>query len=115
MSAAATATPPSETPAAETGRPPARPRRRTRPAGGELLLVALLGACAYAVFADGAVALGHEAPLQAGLVVIALAALATGRAVPRAAPVAWAAVALLVAFAGWSALSLVWSVAPDLS
>src|SRR3954453_5764581 len=102
MSAAATATPRSETPAARAGRPPARAPRRPRPAGGALLLVALLAACAYAAFANGAVALGHEAPLQAGPGAIALAALATGRAVPRAGPVAWAAVALLGAFAAWS-------------
>src|SRR3954447_22635044 len=111
MSAAVTATPEREQAAPPAPRPAAPPGRRDRP----LLLVALLAACAYAAFANGAVALGNEAPLQIGLVVIALAALATGRAVPRAAPVAWAGVALLGAFAAWSALSLLWSVAPDLS
>jgi len=120
MSAAATATPPREQPAVEAAG--ARPRARVaepRGAAGVALLVALLAACAYAAFANGAVALGDEAPLQAGLAVLGavagVLALGGGPLSARAAPLGWIAAGLLAAFAAWCAITLTWSLAPDAS
>src|SRR5256885_11178722 len=106
--------------------PPARQASRARiraPAGGDpaatALLAVVLVACGYAAFAHGAIDLAAEARVQVVLALagLALAALALGggRLVPRASPVAWAAVGLLVAFACWCGLSIIWSLAPDLS
>src|SRR4051812_46403106 len=119
MSAAATATPPREPGAVPTA--PAPPRARDQDGGraGLALLVALLAACAYAVFAHGAVQLGDEAPLQAAVAVLGtvagVLALGGGPLSVRAAPLAWLAAALLAAFAAWCAITLAWSLAPDAS
>src|SRR4051794_24753546 len=114
MSAAAIATPPREHAADEAAAAPPFARRAAPGAPALALLAALVAACAYAAFAHGAVRLGDEAPLQAGLAVLALAtvvALGRGSFSPRA----WAAVGLLAAFAAWCAVTLAWSLTPDAS
>jgi hypothetical protein len=81
-----------------------------------VLAVALLAACAYAAFAHGGVRIPEESRLQVGIDLVALCAIAawlSRRGAPRAAPAGWMGVALLTAFAAWSAASMLWSVAPD--
>jgi hypothetical protein len=81
-----------------------------------VLAVALLAACAYAAFAHGGVRIPEESRLQVGIDLVALCAVAawlSRRGAPRAAPAGWMGVALLTAFAAWSAVSMLWSVAPD--
>jgi hypothetical protein len=81
------------------------------------LAAALLGLCLYAAFAHGAVAAGDEERLQlavAGVAVVAAVAWLWSGALALAAPRAgWIALGLLAAFAFWSGLTLLWSVAPD--
>ena len=80
------------------------------------LAVALLVACLYAAFAHGAVASAAEERLQLGLAVIALAgavAWSRRRLSLRAPGRLWLAVGLLAAFAFWSGVTVLWSVAPD--
>lgn len=80
------------------------------------LAVALLAACLYAAFAHGAVASAEEERLQLALAVMALgAAIACGRRrlSLRAPPRLWLALGLLAAFAFWSGVTVLWSVAPD--
>ena len=81
------------------------------------LLVALVLTCLLASFDDGGIGLPEETRLQVVLAAIALWAsalwLAAGSLRPAATRLAWIGVALLVAFAAWSALSLLWSIQPD--
>ena len=80
------------------------------------LAVALLVACLYAAFAHGAVASAAEERVQLGLAVIALAgavAWSRHRLSLRAPGRLWLAVGLLAAFAFWSGVTVLWSVAPD--
>ncbi|HEX3689380.1 MAG TPA: O-antigen ligase family protein [Solirubrobacteraceae bacterium] len=80
------------------------------------LALALLAACLYAAFAHGAVASGPQERVQLGLAVIALAAaLAWGRRglSLRAPRRVWMALGVLAAFAFWSGVTVLWSVAPD--
>jgi hypothetical protein len=90
----------------------------TQPRRGTILALALVLACAYAAFAHGAVRIPDESWLQAGIEVAALAAaaawLADGRG-PRAGRAGWIGAALLLAFAVWCAITMLWSVAPDQS
>lgn len=85
------------------------------------LLIALAAAGAYAAFARGAIDVSQEWRLQVAIAVIALVAatvaltdarqrfmLPTGR-------LALTALALFGAFAAWTAVSMIYSVAPDLS
>ncbi len=75
-----------------------------------------MAACLYAAFAHGAVASADEERLQIALAVIALAgALAWGgrRLSLRAPGRVWVALGLLAAFAFWSGVTVLWSVAPD--
>lgn len=93
--------------------------RSRSPRPGSALVLALLAACAYAVFAHGAVGLQVESRLQIGVAFVAIGA-ASGwlfsRTLSVRAPVqAWIGVGLLLGFAGWSGLTLLWSVAPDQS
>jgi O-antigen ligase len=78
---------------------------------------ALLLTCLYAAFAHGAVASADEERVQLAVAAIAAVAVAawlwSGTLRLRAAPIVWAGVALLAAFAFWSGLTLLWSVAPD--
>ncbi len=85
---------------------------------GPWLLALLVLAGIFAAFSGGATSMPEESRLQVGIaaaglvcgVGIAAGALRAGRT-----PLAWSAVALLSAFAIWSALSVLWSAAPDLS
>jgi hypothetical protein len=83
-----------------------------------LLGVALLAAAAYAAFSDGATAAPAEPRLQVALALVSLPALGAllfgglRAAAPRTALIG---LALLLAFAAWSGLSLAWSTAPDLT
>lgn len=83
-----------------------------------VLLAGLLATLAYAVFAHGATDTPAETRVQLALalmVLLAGGAVLTGTPSLRvqAPPLARAGVALLLAFAVWSGLSLLWSVAPD--
>ncbi|HEV2785730.1 MAG TPA: O-antigen ligase family protein, partial [Solirubrobacteraceae bacterium] len=107
--------------------PPSPPRVATRvgvrpalirtPRSGTALLAALVAACAYAVFAHGAIGLPEEPRLQIGIALIGVGAavglLLTRTLVVRAPVEAWIGVGLLVGFAVWCGISLVWSVAPE--
>jgi O-antigen ligase/polysaccharide polymerase Wzy-like membrane protein len=93
-------------------------RTRTPPArSGGALLVALVAACAYAVFAHGAVGLPEEPRLQIGIALVAIFAAAGwlffGTLRLRAPAPVWVAVGLLGAFAVWCGVTLLWSVTPD--
>ncbi len=94
-----------------------RPVRPTRSRSGGALVVALVAACAYAVFAHGASGLPEEPRLQIGVALVAVAAsvgwLFSGSLRLRAPALVWVGVALLGAFAVWCAITLAWSVAPD--
>ncbi|CAN5577557.1 hypothetical protein BH20ACT17_BH20ACT17_19440 [soil metagenome] len=106
--------PPSSRVATEVAVPAARHRT---PRSGTALVFALVAACAYAVFADGAIGLPEEPRLQIGLGLIAIVAavgwLLSGTLVLRAPATAWVGVGLLALFAAWCALTLLWSVTPD--
>jgi O-antigen ligase len=98
--------------------PVGAPPVRTRPArSGGVLVVALVAAFAYAVFAHGAVGLPEEPRLQIGVLVVAIAAavgwLFAGTLRLQAPRIAWVAVGLLGAFTAWCGITLLWSVAPD--
>ena len=88
-----------------------------RPAAAIAVLAALTGAAGYAVFAGGAIRQQDAAWLEAGLVLVALFALAAWlgpRALrPSASPLAAAGVGLLALYAGWVGASLLWTVAPS--
>ena len=107
--------------------PPSRPRVATRvgvrpalirtPRSGVALLAALVAACAYAVFADGAIGLPEEPRLQIGVALVGIGAavglLLTRTLELRAPAEAWVGVGLLAGFALWCGISLLWSVAPE--
>jgi hypothetical protein len=82
-----------------------------------VLAGALLAICLYTAFAHGAVAAGDEERLQLAVAVVAVVStvvwLWTGALVLRAPRAGWIAIALLAAFAFWSGVTLLWSVAPD--
>jgi O-antigen ligase len=83
-----------------------------------LALAAALGALViYAAFAHGGVSPTVTERLQLAVAVIAAVAAGAwlwgGALVLRAPALVWTALALLVAFAAWSAITLLWSVAPD--
>ena len=106
---------------------PASPRVATRvgvrpalirtPRSGAALLAALVAVCGYAVFAQGAVGLPEEPRLQIGVAFVAVGAavgvLLTRTLSLRAPAEAWVGVGLLVGFAIWCGISLLWSVAPE--
>jgi len=84
-----------------------------------LLLGAIGLALLYAAFADGATDLPQESWLQLMLLVIAVAAtgawLYGGAVRPAASRAAWIGVGLLTAFAVWTGITILFSVAPDRS
>lgn len=86
-----------------------------RPAAA--LGIALAVVALYAAFASGSIGVTEESRLQVVVATLAfttLAGLLYGRGLRADVPAAakWG-VALLVGFAAWAALSIVWSVAPD--
>jgi len=94
-----------------------RPARSRSPRSGIALVVALVAACTYAVFAHGAAGLPVEPRLQIGIALVSIGA-AVGWLFSRTlwlrAPVeAWIGVGLLAGFAVWCGITLLWSVAPD--
>jgi hypothetical protein len=93
--------------------------RPAMPGAGGSLAIALLLVLLYAAFAQGAVSEPAEARLQVATAAIgALAAgawLWAGRLRVQSGRLGWLAVGLLVAFALWSGISLLWSVTPDQS
>jgi O-antigen ligase len=95
--------------------PAGRAQPGSRQAGA--LALALVGLCAYAAFAHGAVDVPEETRLQIGLAIVALVAAAwwLGGSGIRlvASREAWWGAGLLVGFAAWSGLSLLWSISPD--
>jgi hypothetical protein len=94
-----------------------RPARIRTPRSGSALLVALVAVCAYAVFAHGAVGLPEEPRLQIGIAFVGVGAavglLLTRTLSLRAPAEAWIGVGLLVGFAAWCGVTLLWSVAPE--
>src|SRR5215218_4096952 len=94
-----------------------RPALTRTPRSGVALLAALVAVCAYAVFAHGAVGLPEEPRLQIGVALVAGGAavglLLTRTLSLRAPAEAWVAVGLLLGFAVWCGISLLWSVAPE--
>lgn len=85
---------------------------------GPWLLGLLVAAVTLAAFGGGAIELPAESRLQVVIAALGLACgvgLAAGAvSIPRL-PLAWGGTALLAAFAAWSAISVTWSAAPDLS
>jgi hypothetical protein len=120
---------------------PAAQRSRAAARAGLAVLVGLVAACTYALFADAAAAVPEATWLQVGLAAVALVALVAWVADRRpaaetaaklpgdpgdptgappgfslAAPTAaWPAVAALVLLAVWSAIAIAWSATPDVS
>jgi O-antigen ligase/polysaccharide polymerase Wzy-like membrane protein len=84
-----------------------------------LLGGALAVAATYAAFASGSATLPGESRLQvfiAAVSIATVAALLFGRSLRATAhPGAYAGLALLLGFALWGGLSLIWSIAPDAS
>jgi len=83
-----------------------------------VLLAALLAVLLYAAFAAGAAREPGQAWFEAAIVVVALGAAAWALLGARVAdvrlpPAAWWGVGLLAAFAAWSGLGILWSIAPD--
>jgi hypothetical protein len=91
--------------------------RSRRPKPGTALLVALVAACTYAVFAHGGVGLPEEPRLEIGIAVVSIGAaigwLFSRTLSLRASTEAWIGVGLLFGFAVWCGVTLLWSVAPD--
>ena len=83
------------------------------------LAIALLVVTTYAIFANGAIQAPAEPRLQVAVALVAAVALAawlwTGSLRLAAPRTAVAGVLLLACFALWSAVTLAWSVAPDLT
>src|SRR4051794_37674803 len=100
-------------PAVPTAAGEPRLRARAPVALGAALAIAI----AYAAFANGAVGLADESRLQVAIAAVAtasVAALIFGRGlVARLPRRAWIGLALLVGFAAWTGLSILWSIAPD--
>ncbi|HVF78856.1 MAG TPA: O-antigen ligase family protein [Solirubrobacteraceae bacterium] len=94
-----------------------RPALIRTPRSGAALLAALAGVCLYAVFAHGAIGLPEEPRLQIGVALVAVGAavgLLLTRSLSLHAPAeAWVGIGLLVGFAVWCGISLLWSVAPE--
>jgi hypothetical protein len=94
-----------------------RPALSRIPRSGNALVIALLAACTYAVFAHGGVGLPIEARLQIAVAFVAVGAAAGwlfSRTLSLRAPAAaWIGVGLLAGFAVWCGITLLWSIAPD--
>src|SRR3954454_16858969 len=88
-----------------------------RTAPPAVLGAALAIAGVYAAFANGAIGIPDETRLQvgvAGAAILTIATLLVRRSLQAmAGPSAYAGLALLGTFAGWCAISLIWSIEPD--
>jgi tetratricopeptide (TPR) repeat protein len=108
----------------------ARPPARQSPPSGSVaaaltapgyagwLLIGVFAAIAYAAFADGAAAVPEESHVQLALAAAVLLAgigVAVGELGAARAPLAWAGTGSIAGFALYCALSVQWSLAPDLS
>lgn len=80
---------------------------------GTALVAALVVACAYAAFAHGATRFPEETRLQVLVAAAVLFAVIAGGVRFTAVPYGRLGVTLLAAFAVWTGLTLLWSVAPD--
>ncbi len=88
----------------------------TRPGYAGWLLALLFACVAYAGFANGATSIPEETRVQIAIALGILAAgvgLVTGAVGVARSPAAWAGVGLLGLFALVSAISVIWSLAPD--
>lgn len=89
--------------------------RTSRP--GSALVGFLLALIAYAAFAQGATSLAHQALVQTAAAIAVTVAAALwlwhGSLPLSASRPAWMGLGLLGAFALWSGVTLVWSIAPD--
>jgi len=88
------------------------------PGVGTWLLGLLVLAVALAAFGGGAIELPVESRLQVAIAALGLTCgvgVAAGALHAPRVPLAWAGAVLLAGFAVWSALSVTWSAAPDLS
>src|SRR5438132_287391 len=98
-----------------TGAVVARPR--TPPLAPAVLAAALLVVLLYAGFSHGAAALSTDARVQVAVAVVAALAgaawLWTGSLRFSSPGLAVAGVGLLAAFAAWSGVTILWSVAPE--
>ena len=94
-------------------------RPALRPQAPAALGAGLLCVIAYAAFAHGATDIPDESYVQVALALLALlgcaAWLGGGRPGISTSGWGWAALALLGAFAVWSGVSLLWTVAPSLA
>ncbi len=107
----------------EIARHGAQARRRgrdlaaTSSRAGVVLIGLLCALLLYAAFDHGAVSVAAQARLQLAVAIIATFAAAaglwSGTLRFTAPPLALSGLALLLAFAAWSGLTLIWSVAPD--
>jgi hypothetical protein len=108
---------PHPAPAAEAARAPGGAAPEARSRGPAVLGALLLAACAYGLFASGATRPAELAWLGAGLAATALLAVcmaASGTGVrARTARLGAGGLGLLAALALWTALSILWSEAPD--
>jgi hypothetical protein len=83
---------------------------------GGWLLVILVVAGLYAAFNNGATSIPQESRLQVGVAAIGMACglgLAAGALRTASIAAVWTGIALLGCFALWSAISVLWSAAPD--
>jgi O-Antigen ligase len=83
---------------------------------GSWLLALLVFAGLFAAFNDGATSIPQESRLQVGIAATGLlcgVGIAAGGLSMGRGALAWSGVALLAGFALWSALSAIWSAAPD--
>jgi hypothetical protein len=91
--------------------------RSRLPASGTALVVALVAACAYAVFAHGAQGLPNEPRLEIGVAVVSIGAaigwLFSRTLSLRARAQAWIGAGLLAGFSVWCGITMLWSIAPD--
>jgi hypothetical protein len=92
-------------------------RQARLPKPGTALLLALIAACTYAVFAHGGVGLPEEPRLQIGVALVSIGAavgwLFSRTLSLRARTEAWIGVGLLLGFSVWCGVTLLWSVAPE--
>src|SRR5262249_49150718 len=88
-----------------------------RPGAAGWLLALVFACIVYAAFASGATSIPEDSRVQVGLAVAVVGAgigVAAGVRGPGRSALAWAGAGLLGVFALLSAVSVVWSIAPDI-